>query len=195
MTYTVKMMRRIFYALKQLRCHGQALKAYRLNPLLQIKTVLDIEPMALKAEGYTVLVLDFDGVLASYGEEKPYEFLYPWVNTCVQTFGAGKVFVLSNKPTPIRQQFFATHFPDICFTVGKRKKPYPDGLLQILDLTKVPAHQMLVVDDRLLTGILAAILVGAGGRYVTAPYINLSKRPLSELGFMLLRGMERLLLR
>jgi hypothetical protein len=48
-----------------------------------------------------------------------------------------------------------------------------------------------MVDDRLLTGCLAALEAGARPCYIRRPYIAFRHRPLAELFFMLLRRAER----
>ncbi len=73
-----------------------------------------------------------------------------------------------------------------------RKKPYPDGLIDIATKLNLEMQSLLIVDDRLLTGILAGILVGAQLKWVTKPYISLRKKPMVELGFMVLRFLEKI---
>jgi uncharacterized protein len=149
--------------------------------LLELKNNLGIE----------ILVLDFDGVLAAHGDITPLPEIQIWLGHCVATFGAGRVFILSNKPMPQRLAYFQQNFPEIKFIRAKRKKPYPDGLQQIIAITKTQAHKIMLVDDRLLTGILAACITGVQSTYITNPYTNLKQQPLAELFFMLLRGAER----
>jgi len=48
-----------------------------------------------------------------------------------------------------------------------------------------------MVDDRLLTGCLAALVAGARPCYIRRPYISFSHRPLAELFFWMLRRAER----
>jgi hypothetical protein len=52
----------------------------------------------------------------------------------------------------------------------------------------------MLVDDRLLTGGLAACIAKVSITYITRPIVLLSKRPLSELFFMMLRFWERRLI-
>jgi hypothetical protein len=49
------------------------------------------------------------------------------------------------------------------------------------------------VDDRLLTGILAAVLAGTTAVHITNPYRDYSCKTCSEICFDLLRAVERLL--
>jgi hypothetical protein len=174
-----------------MRKHRTALKAYRDDPTLQVKSVWELDlPLLKTQQGIRALVLDFDGVLGAHGQEQPDKKLEVWLNSCVQAFGAGRVFILSNKPTEYRKNYFNEHFKGIEFVVSK-KKPYPDGLQQIAYQAKLQTQELLIVDDRLSTGVLAAILAGANARYLTAPLIDFSQNPISELFFICLRKIER----
>lgn len=155
-------------------------------------SVPDLKPQQLKSVAISVLALDFDGVLAPHGDKVPLPAAHEWLRDCAAVFEERNIFILSNKPTEERQQWFAQHFPQICFIGGVRKKPFPDGLNRIRELSGVPPHSVLMVDDRLLTGCLAAILAGVRPVYIRAPYISFRLRPCAELFFVLLRSSERL---
>lgn len=158
-------------------------------------TILDIDPLALKEEGIASLALDFDGVLAPHGFPEPLPEVQEWLTRALSVFGAAKIFILSNKPTEARNSWFAEYLPGIGFISGVRKKPFPDGLKKTGELAEVPLSSILMVDDRLLTGCLAAINAGAHPFYIRRPYISYRQRPLTELFFMLLRTVERLFVR
>lgn len=180
-------LRRTFYSLRMLLRHRRQLLALRRQPA---RHVLDFPGAEWKACGVLVLALDFDGVLASHGELLPTPEAEAWLRHRIAEFGAENIFILSNKPLPERLAYFAQ--AGVRCISGVRKKPYPDGLLEICRVSGVPAQAVLMVDDRLLTGGLAACIVGAQGAYVRRPYVNLRKRPGVELFFMSLRGLERL---
>jgi len=91
----------------------------------------------------------------------------------------------------IREQYFAQHYPGVRFIIAKRKKPYPDGINNIIALSKLQPKQIVMVDDRLLTGILAAITTGVLPCWITKPYQNFVARPIRELFFHGLRCLER----
>lgn len=184
------MFKRVFFTLQMAWRYRQSLKAYVHDSTLQLGDICDLEVLRLKAQGIQALVLDFDGVLATHGETVPDLRLSDWLNLCVRTLGEGHVFILTNKPTQARERYFLKHFPGIVFIQANRKKPYPDGLLQVMQDTRMDAQALLVVDDRLLTGILAAVLVGAKGLWVINPRISFRKRPLIESFFWVLRKGE-----
>jgi hypothetical protein len=153
--------------------------------------ILTIDPAGLKASGITALALDFDGVLAHHGAPAPLPAAIEWLNRCVTVFGGDRIFILSNKPTEGRRKWFDAHFPTLRFITGVRKKPYPDGIKKTGELSGVPLSQILMVDDRLLTGCLAALVAGAPPCYIRHPYVSFAHRPVAELFFMLLRRAER----
>jgi predicted HAD superfamily phosphohydrolase YqeG len=153
--------------------------------------ILTLDPAALESSGISALALDFDGVLAHHGAPAPLPEAIDWMKRCEATFGGDRIFILSNKPTEGRRHWFADHFPAIRFISGVRKKPYPDGLKKTGELAGVPLSSIMMVDDRLLTGCLAAVVAGARPCYIRRPYISFKQRPLAELFFMLLRRAER----
>lgn len=155
--------------------------------------ILTLDPQALKASGIAALALDFDGVLAHHGAPSPLPEALEWMRRCEAIFGGERIFILSNKPTEGRKQWFADNFPGLRFISGVRKKPFPDGIKKTGELAGAPLSSILMVDDRLLTGCLAALVAGARPCYIRQPYISFSQRPLAELFFMLLRRFERCL--
>lgn len=154
--------------------------------------ILELAPNNLLASGITTLALDFDGVLASHGSLTPLPAAIEWMKRCQAVFGGSRIFILSNKPTDQRRAWFAENFPEMRFISGVRKKPYPDGLNRTGELAGVPLSSIAMVDDRLLTGCLAALVAGARPCYIRNPYISFRQRPVAETFFMLLRRAERL---
>lgn len=181
---------RIFYSISQGWRHRQQLKRYMQDPALQVTQVQDIYITDLQARGVKALVLDFDGVLAAHGEMT----LSPEIVTFLKSLREFPTYILSNKPTIERQEYFQLNFPAIKFIIANRKKPYPDGLQHILRLTNLEPRQILLVDDRLGTGILATIIAGTQGLYVSQPYVNFKSRPVVESFFAFLRWLEKKLI-
>ena len=158
------------------------------------RSILVLDPASLRLEGISALALDFDGVLAHHGAPCPIPEAIEWLKRCETVFGGERIFILSNKPTEGRRQWFSEHFPAFRFISGVRKKPYPDGLEKTAELAGVPLPSILMVDDRLLTGCLAALVAGARPCYIRSPYYFFRHRPLAEFFFMTLRKIERILL-
>ena len=186
---------RFIYTLSKTWQWRKQLQKYIYDPQLQIERIIQLNTDYLRSMGISALALDYDGVLAAHGEPKPRAEVLTWLKQLVQEFAPHTIYILSNKPTLERQQFFQQYFPEIKFIVAKRKKPYPDGLQQILADAGLLPEQLLLVDDRLCTGILATAIVGTHGAWLTKPYINLKFCPLTELGIVELRWMEEKILR
>lgn len=171
--------------------HWTELKAFRRDESLQIKSILNLDPVQLKEQGIKCIALDMDGVLVSYGGEQLNPEIKQWLNNCLTVFERGRVFILSNKSSPGRIEYFSSHFKELGVLFPKKKKPYPDGIYEIVKLTNTDPKELLVVDDRLLTGILAAIIADSQAFYVTKPLVDLSKHTFLELCFIFLRFFER----
>jgi predicted HAD superfamily phosphohydrolase YqeG len=151
------------------------------------------------------LVLDFDGVLNSHGENTVDARVALWLKAMHLSMPGLPLFILSNRPNSTRQQYFATHFPYINFVTNIRKKPYPDGLAAVLATlqeqharnpaaagTPAPSKdQILIVDDRLATGILAALIFGCKALFITEPLIKYRKHCIQEVFFKILRILEK----
>ena len=185
---------RLHYALKQGYRHRHALAKF-LDAGGSIANFVDLEARTLKTQGVAVLILDFDGVLAAHGETRPEPQAEAWMERAIGEFGAERTFVLSNRACPRRDQYLETRFPGLHSHFSARKKPFPDGIANIVEMTRTSAERVLVVDDRLLTGALAGCLSGVRIAYVRRPYRRFRERPFTEAWFTLLRYVERLLVR
>ena len=157
--------------------------------------ILELDPETLRSSGIAALALDFDGVLAGHGAPVPLPEAVDWMKRCEAVFGGDRIFILSNKPTDGRRRWFAEHSPAMRFISGVRKKPYPDGLNKTGELAEVPLSSIMMIDDRLLTGCLAALVAGARPCYIRRPYASFNYRPAAELFFWLLRRGERVFVR
>jgi len=155
-------------------------------------SITNIEPARLHNEGIRILALDFDGVLSPHGSGAPIPEAVGWLRRCASVFGEDHLFILSNKPTQERKEWFAENFPALRFISGVRKKPFPDGLNKIGELSQAPLSSILMVDDRLLTGCLAAITASARPCYIRKPYVALSDNFFTEMFFVSIRCAERL---
>lgn len=158
-----------------------------------LKQITELDPLSLAELGVEVLVLDFDGVLAPDGATQPLPKVQQWLDHCVRQFGTERVFILSNQPRAERLAWFDEQYPGLRFISGVRKKPYPDGLQAIQQQTGVRTQGILLIDDRLLTGVLAACIAQTQIMHIQAPYVAFWQRPLQEGFFRLLRGVEKLM--
>ena len=182
------MMERVFFALKEANKYKKQLKV-----IPSEKNIRAINWQALYQSGIRTVVLDFDGVLAADKQKKLYAGVDAVLATIQAIFG-DHVYIFSNQPTPQRQAYFAEYFPRIQFLVAKQK-PYPDGLLSVITREQVKPEEVLLVDDRVLTGGLAATLAGINCILIEKPYICFWDNMIRETVFMSLRAIERAIFR
>jgi putative phosphatase len=183
------MLLRAIYCLTNARSHIGEL--YRAMFSESIAEVSDINDALLSRKQFSVLALDFDGVLAPHGYPEPSDIVKQWLNDIVSNGGFKRIYIYSNKPSDLRRIYFETHHPEVIFISNVRKKPYPDGLLKIIEMEEVPPKSIAMVDDRLLTGILASIIAGTSSLFITHPLIDYSHNTTSEIFFSALRFVEK----
>jgi HAD superfamily phosphatase (TIGR01668 family) len=159
-----------------------------------ISTLIDVLPETWYDQGIRALILDFDGVMSVYEGDAPLPEVDTWLSAAQKIFGDA-VFVLTNLPSPARQTLFERRYPGIHLLCVARKKPYPDGINVVLEKTGFEAHQLLMVDDRLLTGIVLAASMGVRGCWVIKPYQNFDLHPMKERFVSVLRWFDQFLLK
>jgi uncharacterized protein len=148
-----------------------------INPDRRVSQVLDVNPQQLFDEGISTVVFDYDGVLAPYRKKMPVDVI-SWLEECIKIFGLSKIFILTNNPSLKRIKYFATTFPGITVIHGVKKKPAPEGLIKIIKQTGVSPVEVIMFDDQLLSGILAAKRAGIKSTLITKPYIGTDVREL-----------------
>ncbi len=184
-------MGRFFYALKKAWALRRVLAEWSQDPRCLLSELRILSPEWLRQKNVRILALDFDGVMASHGQLVPEPVVQQWLAELLLNWTEGQVVILSNKPLPERQRFFKDHFPKVTLIQDVRKKPYPDGLQLIQARYACPPENILLVDDRWLTGMLAAAVAGTQALYLKQPYVCYQRRPLVEGWFSILRGLER----
>ena len=156
--------------------------------------LLDLNELIQK--NILALILDFDGVLGAQRDLQPLPEVIEWLEKAIEIFGK-KIFILSNNPLLARKQFFDKYFNNQIIFITAKPKPDPEGIMLIFNNLQLFRHieksQVLLIDDRLSTGVLAAKIFGIASCLVKRPYVNLKKRFFEELFFVLLRKIERLI--
>lgn len=186
---------RWLYALYEGWRRRKELKRFLISPDYQVQSLFEITSKRLDDADIAILVLDFDGVLANHGADKPLPEVEAWLRQICHEIGELRVAILTNKPFPARLAYFTKQFPLIHIVQDVRKKPYPDGILEVANYKGVSPHRVVLVDDRLLTGMLASCLAYSRGWYFCHPYQNFRRRPIKEIFFSTLRVLERYILR
>lgn len=177
--------------LQCIKKHRSQLKNITDNPSCSAKSVLSIDPTALKAKGIQVLALDFDGVLNYHNAIEIPDAIKAWLVTCGQVFGEDHLYLHSNNNRPDRIDYIKQHFPSMHILNPTQKKPSPEGLQSITDMTGIPPQHIALVDDRLLTGMLAACQAGCRGIHITKPFTHYRLNFITEIFFTSLRWLER----
>lgn len=170
----------LYHCIKQRKTLLRVLKYGSIHSVLQVSSL----------KPNSVLALDFDGVLAPHGYPKPIDEATAWLKELVASGRYKRVYIYSNKPTQARKTFFAQLSPEIRFVSKQRKKPYPDGLKFIIEQERVAPSNVIMVDDRLLTGMLAAIIAGTSWLYISRPLKDYRYNLISEVFFTVLRFSE-----
>ncbi|MBT4962983.1 MAG: HAD family hydrolase [Francisellaceae bacterium] len=134
------------------------------------------------------LILDFDGVLSFHGSLVVDTDVKVWLEGLINDCPAIKIYILSNKPLDARITYFKKYFPCIQFIVSKTKKPYPDGINYIVELSDCEKSNTWIVDDRLATGVLAGVIAGINVCYIHPPR---ARATVVENFFKALRVIER----
>ncbi len=186
---------RWWFALKNAFLMRKKLKQFLVDPSKRIQDLNQITLAALDQADVAILVLDFDGVLGPHNVNRPSKEAHAWLLALSQTIGENRIALLTNKPKPARLRYFAENFPSIFVLEGAKKKPYPEGLSLIASYKGVPVHRVVLVDDRLLTGMLATCLAYTQGWYFSSPKTSYWSNPIIEGFFSLLRVGERLLIK
>jgi len=186
---------RWWFAIKNAIKYRSKLKRFLVDPKSQIQHLKEITLERLDAADIAILVLDFDGVLAGHDANVLPPETEQWLRKLSLSVGEQRIAILTNKPKATRLRYLATIFPSIFVVTGVRKKPYPDGLLEIAQFKGVPPHRLVLVDDRLLTGMLATCLSYTQGWYFSHPYCNFRQHFFKECFFKFLRTFEKWWLR
>lgn len=159
-------------------------------------TSLDLNK--LKQQNIKALIIDFDGVLAAESQPTPLPEAISWLEQAIEAFGVNKIFIFSNNPTIVRQQFFEKYFNNHIIFIIAKPKPDIEGLsyafnyLQKTSSVNIEKSQILMLDDRLATGILAAKIFGIASCLIQQPYVNLKNNFAKELFYIVIRRLERL---
>lgn len=171
----------------------QACRYYsKLKDVIHINQITDLNPTFCTQHHIRVLALDFDGVLASHGKEQPNPPIIKWLTDVTQYNPNLHVCIYSNKPNHTRITYFKTHFPNMPVIIANKKKPYPDGFHAIQKYYGTPLqyNEIALVDDRLLTGVLGCLIIGAIPIHISKPFTDYQYAPWRERFFNFLRKTE-----
>jgi uncharacterized protein len=167
------------------------LKSVMSDPNTLLNKVEDLHAERLKQLDIKLLALDFDGVLSYHGAERPSDSVINWLQQLDVTFSLENVCIYSNNLFSARVDFLNHYFPTMKIIYYTKKKPYPDDLLREMQRRNLAPGDILVVDDRLTSGILSACIIGAKAMVVRSPVVNYQKDTIKEYYFRIVRIFER----
>ena len=185
---------KIVFAISESNDHRADLKKVLKDKTLSIQTLSDLDPKILYEQGIRVVVFDFDGVLTPHGDLVIEAKDLLKLQAFCEVFTQPNILIWSNNPVPARMRFLQEHFPGVSWLDGV-DKPNPESLQRLIHAKGCDPKVVLMIDDRLLTGILAGILAGTQVRLVKKPKIRLKGNLSAELGFIILRAIERFVFR
>ena len=186
--------------LKQCLIYNQlAQSPQKLNIDFSIKNIEALDLQALSQANIKALILDYDGVLSNHGESQPLPAIMLWLEQAIKIFGGENIFVLSNNPQTERKEFLDAHFNRQIEFVINKPKPYPDSVIYIYQKLysnsgSISKENILLIDDRIGTGILAAKIVGVSSCLILDPYVNFNKHLIIEFLLTVVRKLERCLI-
>ena len=187
-------MKRALYTVVQWYQQRKKLRRIVADPQYQLAQVELLTHENLAEHGIQALVLDVDGVLTPHGQTRLDESVASWLVQLSDQW-SGQIFILTNNPYGERLRYFQSTFPELQVILVKRKKPYPDGLLQVCDQMQCEPSRVLMIDDRLATGCLAACIAGTDIRWITQPKFDLQQHYWAERFFQILRWMDLILIK
>lgn len=167
-----------------------------LDTSISVPRLDDITPELISELGLKALVIDFDGVLGGARSEHCAEQYRDWL---IARLKEGlHLAVHSNNPESVgqdRRQRFLHDFPDILWMPTHPRKPSPSTLQYLKQRWQLDGQQIAMIDDRMLTGGLAAHRASVRFIWVRDAIADYGLAPMLEMGFAGLRLWERCLYR
>lgn len=186
------MLKRIFYTFNVAIRYRHELKNAIINDCIDSLNSLELDIFLKNSTFNTyILAIDYDGVLSSHGKVEICKKSEQWLKDAINFPSIKNIYIYSNKPNMTRINYFKENFKEIKFLSNMKKKPYIDGISKIINEELVSPKAIIVIDDRLLTGILAAITAGTNFKYVKKPIRDFKNSFCKEIFFCTLRFLEK----
>jgi len=160
-----------------------------------LERIEHLTPEYLLRSQIQLLLLDFDGVLSSHGAIKPTESVINWLKQLDSHFSLKKVCIYSNNLFTERVRYIESTFPEIHLMHFLKKKPYPDDLLRLLQTRQLSPSDVLVVDDRITSGILSACIIGTEALLPRKAVVDYRGSFVKECFYSAVRFLERVVVR
>lgn len=184
---------RFFFSIYYLFKYKAFIKKQLISSNCVVSTVLDINSYFCRLFCIKFIMLDFDGVLSSHNDVNFDENVFYWLKFTYEIYGKSSLCVYSNNIF-ISRILFLKKIGIVNTSIGFRKKPYPDFINNVLNNKKLLYHEIILIDDRISTGILAASIAMIRWCLVKNPYLNIKGNFFVELFYIFLRKLENLFL-
>lgn len=145
-------------------------------------SVTDLSPEYLKAQGISLLMMDFDNTIVPYTTSTPTPYLRYWLE-CMKLSDI-QICVVSNSKRP-RVRRFCERYGIDCITHSR--KPFHKGLRECQEKYGIPKENCALVGDQIYTDTLGAKTFGIRAILVEAisnHNIWLKLRHIAELPFI-----------
>lgn len=153
------------------------------KPTYALKSVKNITPELLKAEGIEALILDLDNTLTTHNNPRPADGIPEWLELMKKS--GIKLLIVSNNHAPRVTPFAEMLGLDF---VPEGAKPLPKGYNIAAKKFGLPKSKICAVGDQIFTDILGANLAGIRSIFVYPIEFE------SSLPFRIKRFIERPLL-
>jgi len=130
--------------------------SFSLIPDLTIPDIFSLTPELLRQKGITLLLLDLDNTLATYGEPTPSDTVLTWMNAYREAGIA--LYLISNTTNEKRAESYARAW-DIPF-IFRARKPSTRGIRAILADMEQKPEETALAGDQIFTDVLAANRAG-----------------------------------
>lgn len=124
-------------------------------PNKQIKSIFDLKPEDLKAEGIKGLVVDLDNTLTPWNKAFATREVKKWFE--LFTSNDIQLLIFSNNQVD-RVTTFA--YPINIPYIGRAKKPLPKAFKQACKNLELKTNEVAIIGDQLLTDILGGNIAG-----------------------------------
>ena len=137
---------------------------FSLLPKVQTPKLTDITAEQLRSWGVTLLMLDFDNTIVPYTTTVPTAEMEAWLRE-MNSLPDIRLCIVSNSHNDRVPKFCAENGLE-CITHAR--KPFPKGIRECLERTRIPAAQAALVGDQIFTDTLGANCAGVTSILVKA---------------------------
>lgn len=183
------------YVIKKAYLNRLELQSFLYQKEKNRKCITDIDLNSIEKSGIKSLVLDFDGVISPHDHYIPSKSITIWLKKAIKIFGSGKIFILSNNSKNAdRIKYFNKNFKEIIFIKNRYMKPYPYDICNVLKKNNIKTFKsIMIIDDRLLTGILLSLIIKTEAIFITSPLVDTKNNIIKETYMSYLRKIDKII--